>query len=397
MSALRSGDAVSLGGVLANDLQRAAVSLRPGLAMTLDVGDEYGALGALVSGSGPTCAFLARDEEHALDLAVALTASGTCRTVDVRGRPGRPGRGWWTRDRIPPWCQLEWGPQGLRMLSETLRVRGDRRRAARSRRRSPSPSPVARRSGRTAATSAPKSSPAPSAPPWCAAATCARDARCRRPACSTSQDGERLIMPSDNGSVISHAALMSGLTVVAGSLRNASAVARWLNGRFATVGLVPAGEQWPDGAMRVCYEDLIGAGAIAGRAASTSAGTLRLTPEVLAAAAAFRVAGLAGRRAVGPRPGRPGFRRGRAAGRAGRRRRRRPGPAQRPLRRGRLTADVAVEVRSVHWVVEGGQHPAQQGGEQLGVVGVRARRGSAALVGQQVDERGVHLRRRRPR
>lgn len=81
MSALRSGNATSLGGVLHNDLQRAAVSLRPGLAMTLDVGEEYGALGAIVSGSGPTCAFLARDEEHALDLAVALTSSGTCRTV----------------------------------------------------------------------------------------------------------------------------------------------------------------------------------------------------------------------------------------------------------------------------------------------------------------------------
>ena len=67
----------------------------PRLAMTLDVGDEYGALGALVSGSGPTCAFLARDEEHALDLAVALTASGTCRTVTSGGRPGRrrPGGG----------------------------------------------------------------------------------------------------------------------------------------------------------------------------------------------------------------------------------------------------------------------------------------------------------------
>ena len=81
MSALRAGNAVTLGSSLANDLQRAAVSLRPGLSMTLDVGDEYGALGTVVSGSGPTCAFLARDEEHALDLAVALTASGTCRSV----------------------------------------------------------------------------------------------------------------------------------------------------------------------------------------------------------------------------------------------------------------------------------------------------------------------------
>lgn len=101
------------------------------------------------------------------------------------------------------------------------------------------------------------------------------------------QDGERLIMPSDNGSVISHAALMSGLTVVAGSLRNASAVARWLSGRFATIGLVPAGEEWPDGAMRVCYEDLIGAGAIAAGMADLG-GETGMTPEVLAAAAAFR-------------------------------------------------------------------------------------------------------------
>ena len=81
MSALRSGDPVLLGRELSNDLQRAAVSLLPALAMTLDVGEEYGALASLVSGSGPTCAFLARDEEHALDLAVALTSSGTCRTV----------------------------------------------------------------------------------------------------------------------------------------------------------------------------------------------------------------------------------------------------------------------------------------------------------------------------
>ena len=99
-------------------------------------------------------------------------------------------------------------------------------------------------------------------------------------------DGERLIMPSDNGSVISHAALMSGLTVVAGSIRNAGAVARWLSGRFSTVGLVPAGEQWPDGALRVCYEDLVGAGAIAA-ALSTSGTDINMAPEVVAAAAAF--------------------------------------------------------------------------------------------------------------
>ena len=81
MEALRAGEPVRLGRALSNDLQRAALSLRPRLQLTLDVGEEYGALGALVSGSGPTCAFLARDEEHALDLAVALSSSGVCRTV----------------------------------------------------------------------------------------------------------------------------------------------------------------------------------------------------------------------------------------------------------------------------------------------------------------------------
>ncbi len=81
MSALRAGDAVSLGKAMRNDLQSAAMSLRPHLAQVLSVGHEYGALGGVVSGSGPTCAFLARDDEHALDLAVAFTASGVCRTV----------------------------------------------------------------------------------------------------------------------------------------------------------------------------------------------------------------------------------------------------------------------------------------------------------------------------
>jgi 4-diphosphocytidyl-2-C-methyl-D-erythritol kinase len=81
MKALLAGDAVALGASLTNDLQHAAVSLRPQLGQVLDVGADYGALGGIVSGSGPTCAFLARDDEHALDLAVAFTASGVCRTV----------------------------------------------------------------------------------------------------------------------------------------------------------------------------------------------------------------------------------------------------------------------------------------------------------------------------
>ncbi len=76
LAALRAGDAKALGVALTNDLQSAACSLRPALRLVLDVGREYGALGNLVSGSGPTVAFLVDNEEKALDLAVALSASG---------------------------------------------------------------------------------------------------------------------------------------------------------------------------------------------------------------------------------------------------------------------------------------------------------------------------------
>ena len=53
----------------------------PALRKTLAAGREFGALGALVSGSGPTCFFLARDERHATDIAVALSGAGVCRSV----------------------------------------------------------------------------------------------------------------------------------------------------------------------------------------------------------------------------------------------------------------------------------------------------------------------------
>ena len=71
----------AVGNLLINDLQPAACSLRPALRLILDVGQEYGALGAIVSGSGPTVAFLVSDEEHGLDLAVALSSSGVVGSV----------------------------------------------------------------------------------------------------------------------------------------------------------------------------------------------------------------------------------------------------------------------------------------------------------------------------
>jgi 4-diphosphocytidyl-2-C-methyl-D-erythritol kinase len=81
MSALRSGEASRVGRALSNDLQQAALSLFPPLRKTLAAGLELGALGALVSGSGPTCVFLAASAERALDLAVSLSGAGVCRSV----------------------------------------------------------------------------------------------------------------------------------------------------------------------------------------------------------------------------------------------------------------------------------------------------------------------------
>jgi 4-diphosphocytidyl-2-C-methyl-D-erythritol kinase len=81
MAALRTGDADALGAALHNDLQDAACSLRPPLRETLQTGAQAGALGSLVSGSGPSVVFLARSPEHAIDIAVALSATGTCRSV----------------------------------------------------------------------------------------------------------------------------------------------------------------------------------------------------------------------------------------------------------------------------------------------------------------------------
>ena len=81
MQALRAGDAKALGKALTNELQPAACSLRPALRLVLDVGVDYGALGGIVSGSGPTVAFLVSDDEHAMDLTVALSSSGVVSSV----------------------------------------------------------------------------------------------------------------------------------------------------------------------------------------------------------------------------------------------------------------------------------------------------------------------------
>jgi 2-phosphosulfolactate phosphatase len=111
---------------------------------------------------------------------------------------------------------------------------------------------------------------------------------------STAPVTPRLVLPSPNGSTIAAAAARSGdvnavegtqATVVAASLRNAAAVADWIDAqRYGTPGhpvaIVASGERWPDGSLRPALEDALGAGAVlhhlgsAGCALSAEAGAI---------------------------------------------------------------------------------------------------------------------------
>lgn len=81
LEALASGDVRGLADTLVNDLQEAAVALRPELATVLAAGVEAGALAGVVSGSGPTCAFLCANEADAVDVSVRLSGLGLARAV----------------------------------------------------------------------------------------------------------------------------------------------------------------------------------------------------------------------------------------------------------------------------------------------------------------------------
>ncbi|WP_338890073.1 4-(cytidine 5'-diphospho)-2-C-methyl-D-erythritol kinase [Rhodococcus sovatensis] len=87
MQALASGDAHALAPLLGNDLQAAATSLLPQLRRTLRAGVAAGALAGIVSGSGPTCAFLCADADTAVSVSAELSGAGVCRTVRVASGP----------------------------------------------------------------------------------------------------------------------------------------------------------------------------------------------------------------------------------------------------------------------------------------------------------------------
>ncbi|MGW6709254.1 2-phosphosulfolactate phosphatase, partial [Streptomyces sp. NPDC054956] len=98
----------------------------------------------------------------------------------------------------------------------------------------------------------------------------------------------RLVLPSPNGSSIAAAA--GGSTVVAGCLRNAAAVARWLHRHgYGTldrpVAVIASGERWPDGSLRPALEDLLGAGAVLSALRGLGGGPL--SPEASVAADCF--------------------------------------------------------------------------------------------------------------
>jgi 4-diphosphocytidyl-2-C-methyl-D-erythritol kinase len=92
LAALASGDPEELAPLLGNDLQPAALSLDPGLRRTLRAGKEAGALAGLVSGSGPTCAFLCASATAAVDVGAQLSGAGVCRTVRVASGPVQGAR-----------------------------------------------------------------------------------------------------------------------------------------------------------------------------------------------------------------------------------------------------------------------------------------------------------------
>ena len=92
LAALATGDPAQLAPLLGNELQAAAISLDPRLRRTLRAGMDAGALAGIVSGSGPTCAFLCTSAGAAVDVGTELAGAGVCRTVRVASGPVQGAR-----------------------------------------------------------------------------------------------------------------------------------------------------------------------------------------------------------------------------------------------------------------------------------------------------------------
>lgn len=95
------------------------------------------------------------------------------------------------------------------------------------------------------------------------------------------EPGARVVLPSPNGSTCAALGSEAGATVVAACLRNAAAVAAWLDESATTVTVIACGERWPDGSLRPALEDFLGAGAVIAGLTGTR------SPEAQAAVAAW--------------------------------------------------------------------------------------------------------------
>lgn len=96
--------------------------------------------------------------------------------------------------------------------------------------------------------------------------------------------GLRCVLPSPNGAAVTLRAAMKSTVILAGCLRNASAIANLAKQLGKTFNVCPAGERWPDGSLRPAIEDWLGAGAILRHLPGTK------SPEAAAAVAAFEEA-----------------------------------------------------------------------------------------------------------
>jgi 2-phosphosulfolactate phosphatase len=86
--------------------------------------------------------------------------------------------------------------------------------------------------------------------------------------------GDKLVLPSPNGATICRS--LQDRVVLAGSLRNAAAVAQAAAKLGKTILVIGAGEKWQDGSLRPSLEDMLGAGAIVSELEGT------VSPEAMA-------------------------------------------------------------------------------------------------------------------
>jgi len=102
---------------------------------------------------------------------------------------------------------------------------------------------------------------------------------------ANARPGMRIVLPSPNGATLAHRLQGLGIRRVGVSLRNATAVAEWIAAQAVSrVGVIPAGERWPDGSLRPAVEDLWGAGAVVAALVRRGAGSISTEAHVAATA-----------------------------------------------------------------------------------------------------------------